>query len=107
MLGRDRIFDFPTPTHWKIKILIHIRRQTRQRAASSVLDLHFRVYLDQTKTRLSAAMNLAMQGVPLDFIAKLGGWKNLDILQRYLLATGLDVARMSMGYRFFEWGDCV
>ena len=52
--------------------------------------------------RRSAATNLAMQGVPLDFIAKLGGWKNLDILQRYLLATGLDVARISRGYRFFE-----
>ena len=52
--------------------------------------------------RRSAATNLAIEGVPLDFIAKLGGWKNLDILQRYLLATGLDVARISRGYRFFE-----
>lgn len=51
--------------------------------------------------RRSTATNLAIEGVPLDFIAKLGGWKNLDILQRYLLATGLDVARISRGYNFF------
>lgn len=37
----------PAPTHHKIKI--HIRRQTRQQAASGIPDLHARVYPDQTK----------------------------------------------------------
>lgn len=27
---------------------------------------------------------LAMQGVPLDFIARLGGWNNMDTLKKYL-----------------------
>ena len=52
--------------------------------------------------RRSAATNLAMQGVPLDFIAKLGGWKNLETLKKYLLASGLDVAMVAAEYEFFR-----
>lgn len=52
--------------------------------------------------RRSAATNLAISGVPIDFIAKLGGWKKMETLQKYLLATGLDVARISKGYDFFQ-----
>lgn len=52
--------------------------------------------------RRSAATNLAISGVPIDFIAKLGGWKKLETLQKYLLATGLDVARISSSYDFFQ-----
>jgi hypothetical protein len=57
---------------------------------------------DQTKTRHRAAMNLAMQGVPLDFIAKLVGWNNMDTLKKYLLASGLDVAMVAAEYEFFR-----
>ena len=39
-----------------------------------------------------------MQGVPLDFIAKLGGWKKLETLKKYLLASGLDVAMVAVIY---------
>jgi site-specific recombinase XerD len=53
-------------------------------------------------TRRSAATNLAMQGVPLDFIAKLGGWKKLETLKKYLLASGLDVAMVAAEYEFFR-----
>lgn len=52
--------------------------------------------------RRSAATNLAMQGVPLDFIAKLGGWKKLETLKKYLLASGLDVAMVAAEYEFFR-----
>ncbi len=52
--------------------------------------------------RRSAATNLAMQGVPLDFIAKLGGWKKLEVLKVYLLASGLDVAAAVSEYDFFK-----
>jgi hypothetical protein len=43
-----------------------------------------------------------MQGVTLDFIAKLGGWKKLETLKKYLLASGLDVAMVAAEYEFFR-----
>ncbi|WP_373548403.1 tyrosine-type recombinase/integrase [Haliscomenobacter sp.] len=52
--------------------------------------------------RPSAATNLAMQGVPLDFIAKLGGWKKLETLKKYLLASELDGALVIVEYEFFR-----
>ena len=52
--------------------------------------------------RRSAATNLAMQGVPLDFIAKLGGWKKLEVQKKYLLSSGLDVAKVVAEYDFFR-----
>lgn len=52
--------------------------------------------------RRSAATNLALQGVPLDFIAKLGGWNKIDTLKSYLLASGLDVAFVAAEYDFFK-----
>lgn len=52
--------------------------------------------------RRSAATNLAMQGVPLDFIAKLGGWNKLETLKKYLLSSGLDVAMVAANYDFFK-----
>ena len=52
--------------------------------------------------RGSAATNLAMQGVPLDFIARLGGWNNMDTLKKYVLASGMDVAMVAAEYKFFR-----
>lgn len=52
--------------------------------------------------RRSAATNLALQGVPLDFIAKLGGWNKIDTLKSYLLASGLDIAMLAAEYDFFK-----
>ena len=52
--------------------------------------------------RRSAATNMAMQGVPLDLIAKMGGWKRLEILKVYLLASGLDAAAAASEYEFFK-----
>jgi len=52
--------------------------------------------------RRSAATNLAVQGVLLDFIAKLGGWKKLETFKKYLLASGLDVAMVAAEYKFFR-----
>jgi hypothetical protein len=43
-----------------------------------------------------------MQGVPLDFIARLGGWNNMDTLKKHLLASGLDVAMVAAAYEFFR-----
>lgn len=42
---------FPAPGHRKIAIGIHIRRQTRQRAAPGVSDLHPGMHPNQIKTR--------------------------------------------------------
>lgn len=52
--------------------------------------------------RRSAATNLAMGGATLDFICKLGSWKKLEVLEKYLLASGLDVAKVVAGYDFFR-----
>ena len=41
-------------------------------------------------------------GVPLYFIAKLGGWKKLEVLKKYLLSSGLDVAKVVAEYDFFR-----
>ena len=45
---------------------------------------------------------IGYEGVPLDFIAKLGGWKKLETLKKYLLASGLDVAMVGAEYEFFR-----
>lgn len=52
--------------------------------------------------RRSAATNLAMGGATLDFICKLGGWKKLETLEKYLLATRMEVARISGDFEFFR-----
>jgi hypothetical protein len=57
---------------------------------------------DYHKSKCRAATNLAIQGVPLDFIAKLGDWKKLETLKKYLLASGLDVAMVAAEYEFFR-----
>ena len=54
--------------------------------------------------RRSAATNLAMGGATLDFICKLGDWKKLETLKKYLLASGLDVAMVAAEYEFFRCG---
>ena len=51
--------------------------------------------------RRSAATNLAMGGATLDFICKLGGWKKLETLEKYLLATRMEVAKVVAEYDFF------
>lgn len=52
--------------------------------------------------RRSAATNLAMGGATLDFICKLGGWKKLETLEKYLLATKMEGARISGDLEFFR-----
>lgn len=43
-----------------------------------------------------------LAGSALDFIAKLGGWKKLEVLKNYLLSSGLDVSKMLAEYEFFR-----
>ena len=52
--------------------------------------------------RRGAATKWAMQGVPLDFIARLGGGNNMDTLKKYLLPSGLDVAMVAAAGEFFR-----
>lgn len=52
--------------------------------------------------RRSAATNLAMGGASTDSICKLGGWKKLETLEKYLLATKMEVARISVDLEFFR-----
>lgn len=52
--------------------------------------------------RRSAATNMALQGVPVSTIAKLGGWDRIATLRAYLRASGLDVARAAADLDFFQ-----
>lgn len=52
--------------------------------------------------RRSAATNLSAGGATTDFICKLGGWKKLETLEKYLLATKMEVAIVSAEYEFFR-----
>ncbi len=59
-------------------------------------------FITSHTARRSAATQLMLEGVPLGDIMKLGGWKKLQTLQRYLRASGVDVARVAEGYDFFK-----
>ena len=52
--------------------------------------------------RRSAATNLRLQGASLKTIADLGGWKDVQSLQLYLRASGLDSARLARDLEFFK-----
>ena len=52
--------------------------------------------------RRSAATNLYLQGVDLETIARLGGWKKLETLKTYLKASGLEVAQNAKKFDFFK-----
>ena len=51
--------------------------------------------------RRSAATNLLLDGVPISEIMQLGGWKNEATLRHYLLAGGIQLARLSADRAFF------
>lgn len=52
--------------------------------------------------RRSAATNMALEGVQIDTIAKLGGWDKIATLKSYLRASGIDVARAAAKLDFFQ-----
>lgn len=52
--------------------------------------------------RRSAATNLLLDGVPISEIMQLGGWKNESTLKHYLLAGGIQLARLSADRDFFK-----
>ncbi len=52
--------------------------------------------------RRSAATNLRLQGASLKTIADLGGWKDIQSLQVYLRAGGLESAKIAEDLAFFE-----
>ena len=52
--------------------------------------------------RRSAATNLRLQGASLKTIADLGGWKDIQALQIYLRASGLESARIANDLDFFK-----
>ncbi len=51
--------------------------------------------------RRSAATNLLSDGVPISEIMQLGGWKNEATLRHYLLAGGIQLAKLSADRAFF------
>jgi site-specific recombinase XerD len=59
-------------------------------------------FITSHTARRSGATHLSLDGIPLQDIMKLGGWKKLQTLQLYLRASGLDVARIAEGYDFFK-----
>lgn len=52
--------------------------------------------------RRSAATNLYLAGAGIKLIAQLGGWVKLDTLRRYLLASGIDAAKVAGELDFFR-----
>ncbi len=52
--------------------------------------------------RRSGATNMALQGVSVATIAKLGGWNRIATLKAYLRASGKDVARAAVDLDFFR-----
>jgi len=52
--------------------------------------------------RRSAATNLWLAGTPLPEIMQLGGWKTESQLKTYLVASGLELARVSATRAFFR-----
>lgn len=52
--------------------------------------------------RRSAATNLYLEGMDLETIARIGGWKQLQTLKLYLRASGMEVAQNAKKFRFFK-----
>lgn len=52
--------------------------------------------------RRSAATNLYMEGMDLETLARIGGWKKLETLKIYLRASGMDVVQRAKGFDFFS-----
>ena len=52
--------------------------------------------------RRSAATNLYLEGVDLETIARLGGWKKLETLRVYLRQSGMDVSKKAQNLNFFK-----
>ncbi|MEM6377873.1 MAG: tyrosine-type recombinase/integrase, partial [Bacteroidota bacterium] len=52
--------------------------------------------------RRSAATNLALSGLSLETIMKLGGWKEIRTLQLYLRASAMDIAKAAELHPFFK-----
>lgn len=52
--------------------------------------------------RRSAATNLYLEGMDLETIARIGGWKKLETLKLYLRASGMEVAQNAKKFKFFR-----
>lgn len=52
--------------------------------------------------RRSAATNLYLEGMDLETIARIGGWKQLQTLKLYLRASGMEVAQNAKKFKFFK-----
>lgn len=52
--------------------------------------------------RRSAATNLYLEGMDLETIARIGGWKKLETLKIYLKAQGMEVAHNAKKFDFFR-----
>ncbi len=72
----------------------HVREGDRKGPKWSFVTTH--------TARRSAATNLALAGVQIDTIAKLGGWEKISTLKAYLRASGVDVARAAVHLEFFR-----
>lgn len=59
-------------------------------------------YITTHTARRSAATNLFLQGVPLNELMQLGGWKSESVLRQYLLASGIELAMSSAQRDFFQ-----
>lgn len=59
-------------------------------------------HLTTHTARRSAATNLLLSGMSIEVIAQLGGWKNRQALQKYLLAGGIELAHLAADNPFFS-----
>lgn len=52
--------------------------------------------------RRSAATNLWLAGMPLPEIMQLGGWRTEHQMKKYLVSSGIELAKVSAEHEFFQ-----
>ena len=100
---RDYSFDADSnqKANQKIKEICMLAGITQLAKQNGVRAPKFKFVTTHTARR-SAATNLYLQGMDLETIARVGGWKRLETLKRYLKASGLEVAQNAKKFEFFK-----
>jgi site-specific recombinase XerD len=85
----------------KIKEICMLAGITQQVQQNGVKAPKFKFVTTHTARR-SAATNLYLEGMDLETIARIGGWKQLQTLKLYLRASGMEVAQNAKKFKFFR-----
>ncbi|MEO0341393.1 MAG: phage integrase SAM-like domain-containing protein, partial [Bacteroidota bacterium] len=85
----------------KIKEICMLAGITQMAQQSGVKAPKYKFVTTHTARR-SAATNLYLEGMDLETIARIGGWKKLETLKLYLRASGMEVAQNAKKFDFFK-----